>query len=117
MTVEHVLAVVPVADLARARDWYVRLFGRAPDNQPMETLDEWRVTGTGWVQVHVDPDRAGRGLLNLAVDDVDAHVRDLRERGVAAGEVQVVTKGVQLCPLQDPDGNVVTLLGGFRTTY
>ena len=117
MAVEHVLAVVPVADLARARDWYERLFGRGPDNSPMPTLEEWRVTDTGWVQVHVDAERAGRALLNLAVDDMGAHVAGLRERGVETGEVQVVTKGVQLCPLTDPDGNLLTLLGGFRTVY
>ena len=31
---------------------------------------EWQVTGAGWVQVTVETDRAGSGLLNLAVDDL-----------------------------------------------
>jgi hypothetical protein len=69
MAIEHVLAVVPVSDLERADAWYEALFGRPADNQPMPSLVEGQVTGAGWVQVTVDTDRAGSGLLNLAVDD------------------------------------------------
>jgi 4-hydroxyphenylpyruvate dioxygenase-like putative hemolysin len=36
MTIEHVLAVVPVADFDDAHAWYERLFGRPADNLPME---------------------------------------------------------------------------------
>ena len=55
MSIDHVLAVVPVADFEAARTWYERLFGRAADNLPMEgRLVEWRVTDGGWVQVTRD---------------------------------------------------------------
>ncbi|KGH47211.1 glyoxalase [Modestobacter caceresii] len=117
MTVAHLLAVVPVTDLHTATAWYERLFGRPPDNRPMPTLAEWRVTDTGWVQVHVDADRPGRALLNLAVDDLAAHLDELRSRGLSPGEVQTASKGVQLASVTDPDGNVVTLIGGFRVVY
>jgi glyoxylase I family protein len=36
MSIDHVLAVVPVADFEAAHTWYERLFGRAADNLPME---------------------------------------------------------------------------------
>ena len=117
MAVAHLLAVVPVTDLEAAAAWYERLSGRAPDNRPMPTLAEWRVTDTGWVQVHVDADRAGRALLNLAVDDLAAHLDQLRSRGLSPAEVQTASKGVQLASATDPDGNVVTLIGGFRVVY
>ena len=56
MTIEHVLAVVPVADFGAAHEWYERFFGRPADNLPMEgRLVEWRVTGSGWVQVTSTP--------------------------------------------------------------
>jgi hypothetical protein len=45
MAIDHVLAVVPVADFEAAHAWYERLFGRPADNLPMEgLLVEWRVT-------------------------------------------------------------------------
>jgi hypothetical protein len=79
MAIEHVLAVVPVSDLERADAWYEVLFGRPADNRPMPSLVEWQVTGAGWVQVTVDTDRAGSGLLNLAVDDLPATRKELRD--------------------------------------
>ena len=117
MTIEHVLAVVPVSDIDTARNWYQRLFERAPDNNPMPTLVEWRVVGNGWVQVTKDEDRAGSGLLNFAVDDLAAHVGGLTSRGLTPGEIQDVNKGVQLSAITDPDGNTITFIVGFRLVY
>ena len=117
MTIEHVLAVVPVSDLAAADAWYEALFGRPADNRPMPSLVEWQATGAGWVQVTVDAERAGSGLLNLAVDDLAAAREELAARGVETGEIQTVTKGVELAPTSDPDGNTITLIGNFRVRY
>lgn len=78
--VEHVLAVVPVRVIETGRAWYSRLFGRAPDNNPMPNLVEWRVTDNGWVQVTEDASRAGHGLLNLAVSDLEEGVREVQQR-------------------------------------
>jgi len=117
MAIEHVLAVIPVADIESGRDWYERLFGRPPDNRPMDNLVEWRVTETGWVQVFVDLERAGLGLLNFAVDDLAVHLNDLRNRGMAPGAVQTASKGVELGAITDPDGNTITFIGNFRIQY
>ncbi len=117
MTIRHVLAVVPVSDLERADAWYEALFGRPADNRPMPSLVEWRVTDAGWVQVTVDAVRAGSGLLNLAVDDLSASRVQLTARGVETGEIQPVSKGVELLPTTDPDGNAITLIGNFREVY
>ncbi len=46
--------------------------------------------------------------------DVAAAVAELGSRGVATGEVVDANRGVQLCAVSDPDGNAVTLIGGFR---
>ena len=117
MAIDHVLAVVPTADFETACGWYERLLGRGPDNRPMDGLAEWRVTDTGWLQVSHDADRAGSGLLNLAVDDLASHLDGLISRGLTPGEVTTVTKGVQLSALRDPDGNTITFLGNFRVVY
>ena len=117
MTVRHLLAVVAVSDLDVARPWYSALVGRAPTNSPMATLVEWRVTDTGWLQVFVDTERAGRSFVNLAVDDLGAHREALRGRGLEPGPVVAADRGVELSSLTDPDGNVVTLIGHFRVEY
>jgi glyoxylase I family protein len=57
MPIQHVLAVVPVSDVDRARSWYELLIGRPEDNHPMESLVEWRVTDRGVrISSIVDPD-------------------------------------------------------------
>jgi glyoxylase I family protein len=117
MSIEHVLAVVPVSDLQASNRWYEALFGRRADNNPMPTLVEWQVVPGGWVQVFTDAERAGSALLNFAVDDLEAHVADLRQRGLDAGELADANKGVRLSTLTDPDGNTIRLIGGFRVRY
>ncbi len=117
MPIDHVLAVIPVADLAISADWYERLFGAEPTNRPMPNLAEWRLTDTGWVQVFVDVERAGASFFNLAVSDLDEYVEGLRRRGLAPGEIQDATKGVRISTMADPDGNTVNFIGGFRIAY
>ena len=118
MSIDHVLAVVPVADFEAAHAWYERLFGRPADNLPMEgRLVEWRVTDGGWVQVTHDADRAGSALLNFAVDDLERHVAEVSERGLAPGAIETVDNGVQLSAIRDPDGNTLTFIGDFRVQY
>ncbi len=118
MSIEHVLAVVPVSDFAAAHAWYERLFGRPADNEPMPgRLVEWQVTDSGWVQVTHDRARAGSGLLNLAVDDLDEQSAQLAGRALTAGPIQDVNKGVQLSEILDPDGNTITFIGQFRVRY
>ncbi|NRI67599.1 VOC family protein [Rhodococcus sp. MS16] len=117
MSIDHVLAVVPVRDLAEAVQWYSSLFGRGPDNRPMVNLAEWRVTDTGWVQVTVDTRRAGLALLNFAVDDLTTHREAIGARGLTLDAVVDANKGVQLSSISDPDGNTLTFIGGFRIHY
>ncbi len=59
----------------------------------------------------------GTGLLNVAVDDLEAFLAALRERGLKPGEITDANKGVRLSALTDPDGNTVTFIGGFRVRY
>jgi len=115
--VDYVLAVVAVSDIEAGRSWYTKLFGREPDNNPMPNLVEWQVTEGGWVQVTEDPRRAGNGMLNLAVSDVEEGARELREMGIDAGEIIDANKGVRLCPITDPDNNKIQLVGNFRVKY
>jgi glyoxylase I family protein len=117
MSIEHVLAVVPVNDVEKSRAWYSSLFGRPADNNPMPTLVEWQVLPGAWVQVFNDPERAGSGLLNFAVDELEGHLSQVRGRGLDTGEIVEANKGVRLSTINDPDGNTITFIGGFRVLY
>lgn len=117
MTIDHLLAVLPVSNVEASRPWFTALFGRPEDNHPMPSLIEWQVLPGAWLQVFCDPVRAGSGLFNLAVDDLEATLAELRTRGLEPGGVVEASKGVRLSALTDPDGNTVTVIGGFRVEY
>ena len=117
VSIEHVLAVVPVSDIDAANTWYEKLFGRPADNNPMPVLVEWQVVPGGWVQVFIDEERAGSGLVNFAVDDLEAHIAEAGERGLEPGAIEDANKGVRLSTIVDPDGNTIRLIGGFRVDY
>jgi glyoxylase I family protein len=115
--IKHVLAVVPVTDIGQAREWYQRLVGREPDNNPMDSLIEWQLADHGWLQVTVDAKRAGTAMVNFAVDDLRAQMGEIKGRGITTGEIQPVAKGVELLSVCDPDGNAITYIGSFREVY
>lgn len=117
MSIDHVLAVVAVSDVDRSHRFYSALFGRPADNHPMPSLVEWQIRPDAWLQVFSDAARAGLGLVNFAVDDLDRHLAELRERGLDPAEITEANKGVRLSTLVDPDGNTITFIGGFRVRY
>lgn len=118
MSAEHVLAVVAVSDFDASHDWYQRLLDTPATNVPMPgSLAEWRVTDTGWLQVFRDPERAGTGLVNIAVADLDQHIADLHRRRIDTAEIVMADKGVTLCSVADPDNNAITFIGNFRKRY
>ncbi|QII01993.1 VOC family protein [Rhodococcoides fascians A21d2] len=114
---EHVFAVIAVRDIDSADAWYRRLFDRPADNNPMPSLVEWQAAPAAWVQVTVDPERAGSSQFNVAVDDLEAFVASARSRGVEFGNIVDANKGVRLSTVVDPDGNSITAIGGFRERY
>ena len=117
MAIEHVLAVVPVSDIDASAQWYAALIGRPADNNPMPSLVEWQVLPGAWVQVFSDPDRAGSGLLNFAVDDLERHLGEIAERSIKSDAIVDASKGVRTCAVTDPDGNTINFIGGFRVDY
>ncbi len=106
MDVRYAFAGIAAADYPRLRDWYERFIGRPPDLTPKEGDAAWRLTDSGWIYVVDDPTRAGRGLLTLLVDDLDARVAELNDRGLEAVKVE---GALRRAVLEDPEGNRITL--------
>jgi hypothetical protein len=107
VTVTHTFAGLPVSDYAAAYGWYARLFGRPADMFPHEHEAVWRLTPTASVYVVEDRERAGSGLVTLALDDLDAHERRLSADGLALTE-QADGADPRRLTIKDADGNGLT---------
>jgi catechol 2,3-dioxygenase-like lactoylglutathione lyase family enzyme len=107
--VEHVMAGFAVADLGRALDWYERFVGRPADVVPNETEAMWQLSGSGWLYVVLDAERAGRGLLTLMVADLDAALAGCSARDIKAGRLETAPGRFRKVVVVDPDGNRIQL--------
>lgn len=108
MAIEHVFSGLPVVELAGAQRWYERLLGREPNFFPNDNEAVWQLTDTAWIYVVGDPERAGRGLLTVLVDDLGALVAGMGERGIDAGEMETFAEVMRRVRINDPDGNRLT---------
>ena len=105
--ITHAFAGLPVAEYAKAYDWYARVLGREADTFPHATEAVWRLTPSGATYVVEDPERAGSGLLTMAVDDLDAVETRLTEERVAFTEM-VADQAPRRLVVEDMDGNRIT---------
>lgn len=74
---------------------------------PHATEAVWKLTPTGATYVVEDPERAGSGLLTLAVDDLGAVETRLRDEGAAFTEM-VADQAPHRLVVEDMDGNRIT---------
>ena len=56
-------------------------------------------------------------LFGRPADNRPATREELATRGVETGEIEPVSRGVELSATTDPDGNAITLIGNFRVKY
>jgi len=101
-------AGVAVADYPSARTWYERLLGRPPDFTPQEHEAVWQIIENAWIYVVADTERTGKALLTLMVDDLDRHVAELKERGIAVGAMETQPGRYRKAEVIDPEGNTIS---------
>jgi predicted enzyme related to lactoylglutathione lyase len=105
----ELFAGIPVAGYPAMLAWYERLFGTAPDFFPHDREAVWKVVEHGWVYVVEDAERAGKALVTILVDDLEAQVRQLAERGLPTGPIETMPEGVRVVQIADPEGNRIQL--------
>jgi catechol 2,3-dioxygenase-like lactoylglutathione lyase family enzyme len=105
----HLFAGIGVADYAAMRDWYERFTGRPADLVPNEIEVCWQLTDTAWVYVKKDEERAGKAFITMLVDDLDARLEELSQRGIASGPVETMSNGTRTALVTDPEGNTIQL--------
>jgi hypothetical protein len=105
-------AGLPVRDFTAARPWYEQLLGGAPAFLPHDTEAVWALADHRYIYIVEDAERAGRGLVTLFLEDLDAEVEAIRGRGLEPAERETYGNGVRKITFRDADGNRIGLGGG-----
>ncbi len=93
--VRETITIITVSDHPKAKEWYSRLFGKAPDLEPFPGNVEFKLGGA-WVQIM-------KGSVKPSSWSLQLEVRDLhRER-----EIKTVPDMISYFDLSDPDGNTM----------
>jgi hypothetical protein len=79
MPIEKVFAHISCSNLQSSIAWFTQLFGRAPDESPMEGLAEWHQNNQAGFQLFQDPKNAGHATMTLGVSDLDSERSRLAE--------------------------------------
>ena len=110
MEIDVLFARVPVSDFKAAKAWYERFFARVADVVAHDEEMMWRVIDGGWLYIVRDAERAGKGVVAMAVPDIEAAVAALAERGIAAAPPTPEGEAGRKSRVYDPDGNSVELI-------
>jgi catechol 2,3-dioxygenase-like lactoylglutathione lyase family enzyme len=106
VTVE-LFAGVPVRERAAALAWYERLLGSPPAFLPDDTEAVWELAEHRYLYIDVRPEHAGHAMHTLFVDDLDARVAAMAERGIEPASRETYENGVRKITYHDPDGNEI----------
>lgn len=104
-------AGIPVADYAAALSWYERLLGSLPSFFPHDTEAVWELAEHRYLYIVQQPEHAGHARHTLFVENLDALVAQIAERGLDPVQRETYTSGVRKITYRDPDGNEIGLGG------
>ncbi|MEU8864050.1 VOC family protein [Streptomyces umbrinus] len=100
-------AGIPVSDYARALAWYERLFGAPPTYVASDAEAVWELAEHRSVAVEHRPEHAGHALHTVFVDDFDARVAGMADRGIEPTKRETYGNGVRKATYHDPEGNEI----------
>jgi len=122
-------ATIPASDLARARAFYEGKLGLTPDPDADERDGLMYRCGEGTVFLVFESTGSSSGnhtQLGLEVDDIDAEVSALRDKGVQLENYDSpglkTEDGIAQMPVgrggwfKDPDGNLISIFQRVRVT-
>jgi catechol 2,3-dioxygenase-like lactoylglutathione lyase family enzyme len=106
-----------VTDLDYAIDFYTRLLGFGPQAAYDEGANAhsafFVLEQRAYLVLTWDPDRGrevgGSVRLELAAEDLERTVEELRARGISGGRVTRTRFGTNVYDLTDPDGHLIRL--------
>jgi catechol 2,3-dioxygenase-like lactoylglutathione lyase family enzyme len=105
-------AGISVSDYSAALAWYERLLGAPPAFFPNEIEAVWELAEHRYLYIEHRPEHAGHALLTLFVEDFDARIAQITDRGLEPAKREVYENGVCKTTYRDPDGNEIGFGGG-----
>ena len=111
----HLFAGLRVRDFQAARAWYERLLGE-PAFFPHATEAVWTLAQDRSIYVVEHPNGAGKSVVTILLDDLDAQVAAIAARGIQPDERESYSNGVRKVIYRDPDGNELGLGGAAPRT-
>jgi catechol 2,3-dioxygenase-like lactoylglutathione lyase family enzyme len=100
-------AGIPVVDFAASRHWYERLLGSPPAFFPHDTEAVWELAEHRYMYIVQQPEHAGHARHTLFIEDLDALVAQIAERGLDPVQRETYANGVRKTTYRDPDGNEI----------
>jgi catechol 2,3-dioxygenase-like lactoylglutathione lyase family enzyme len=100
----HLFAGVRVRDFEAARGWYERLLGE-PSFFPHASEAVWTLAEDRSIYVVEHAAGAGRSVLLIFTEDLDAQVAAIAARGLEPDAHESYEGGVRKVIYRDPDGN------------
>jgi len=100
-------AGIPVSDYEAARPWYEQLLGSEPSFTPHATEAVWKLAEHRYLYINEDPERAGRAVHTVFVDDLDARVAEMASRGIEPDERETYPDKARKAIYRDADGNEI----------
>jgi catechol 2,3-dioxygenase-like lactoylglutathione lyase family enzyme len=100
-------AGIPVHDYKAALAWYQRLLGSPPTFVASDTEAVWELAEHRAVFIEQRPEHAGHAMHTVFVDDLDAVVGGITDRGLEPAKRETYSNGVRKVTYRDPDGNEI----------
>jgi hypothetical protein len=107
MALHKIYAQLSCSNLENSKEWFGKLFGRAPDAEPMDGLAEWHQGDAGF-QLFQNAEHAGKGTLTLIVSSLAEEQVRVDDAGLEPSGVQGADY-VNIIRLRDPDNNLVVM--------
>jgi predicted enzyme related to lactoylglutathione lyase len=100
-------AGIPVSDYAAALAWYERLLGSPPTFVAHDTEAVWELAEHRSLFIELLPEHAGHAMHTIFVDDFDARLTRIADRGLEPGKRETYSDGARKAIYRDPDGNEI----------
>ena len=100
-------AGISVADYSAALKWYERLLGVEPAFFPRETEAVWELAEHRYLYIVQQPEHAGHAMHTLFVDDLDAIIARIADRGLDPAKRDTYANGIRKITYRDADGNEI----------
>jgi hypothetical protein len=108
MPIEKVFAHISCSNLESSIAWFTKLFGRSPNETPMEGLAEWHQNNQAGFQLFQDPKNAGHATMTLGVSDLGSERSRLAQFKLQPGPIEEADY-VNIVRIRDPDQNLIVL--------